>query len=220
MKDVKKYVRKPFLFLTLFTQVLLSHAQPAMATTCAPTDQGLDNLSFARYRTRLLQASGRKDVTALKKMVSPRVKIGYGSDNGWDAFVNRWNLRQSPTTSKLWKELDEALTLGGKFTDGGTRFAAPYVYHCDMQDPYQDAVVMGKNVALRQAASLSSEVLQRLTYEVVTVLDVKEPWAKVKLGNTEGYISKAFLRKGIDYRAGFTRNAQGSWQMDFFLAGD
>ncbi len=195
-------------------------ASSAVAEGCEPVDEALYNVGFARFRTQLLQISARKDVLALQQVVSPQIKMSFGDQQGWKAFVENWALDELPERSNFWEKLDETLTLGGRFMSART-FMAPYPFHCDaIKDPYTDAVVIAKNVALREAPTTDARMLGQLSFTIVQILEEQRDWALVKTSTGQrGYLAKLYLRRPIDYRAGFTQTAEG-WQMDFFVAGD
>lgn len=190
------------------------------AAGCEPVDEGLYNLGFARFRTQLLQISARKDVHALQGVVSPQIKISFGDQQGWKAFVENWALNEYPERSNFWEKLDETLTLGGRFTHPQA-FMAPYPFHCAaIKDPYTDVVVIAKNVSLREAPTTDARMLSQLSFVVVQIIEDQRDWAHIKTDTGQtGYIAKRYLRRPIDYRAGFTQTAEG-WWMDIFVAGD
>lgn len=192
----------------------------ARAAGCEPVDEALYNLGFARFRTQLLQISARKDVQALQQVVSPQIKMSFGDQQGWKAFVENWALDKNPERSNFWEKLDETLTLGGRFTNPQA-FMAPYPFHCKaIKDAYTDAVVIAKNVSLREAPTTASTLLGQLSFTIVEIIEEQRDWAQVKTDTGQtGYIAKLYLRRPIDYRAGFTQTDEG-WRMDFFVAGD
>lgn len=213
------HLTKPLgLFLVLI--IVFQPCFTVFAAGCEPIDEALSNVGFARFRTQLLQISARKDIVALQRVVSPTIKMSFGDKKGWKQFVVNWALDDHPERSNFWGKLDETLTLGGRFLEPHY-FMAPYPFHCSaIQDVYTDAIVIGKNVSLRGGPTVDSPILNQLSFVLVSIIQDQGEWTQVKTDTGQiGFISTAYLRRPIDYRAGFIQTSEG-WLMDFFAAGD
>jgi hypothetical protein len=132
----------------------------------------------------------------------------------------------------LWEELTVILGMGSVQDAGNAAFAsAPYVYNAwpDDVDPFSHAAIVGENVRVRAAPGLQGEVVATLSYAVVPLEawnvgaeagGIRSGWARIRLADGRtGFVSGAYLRSPVDYRAGFEK-VNGSWRIVFFLAGD
>ncbi len=194
-----------------------------------PVDEAAKDRSFVAFRTRLIAAAERRDSSYILSVVDARIKNGFGGDDGIGAFRRGWKL--PGRNSRFWTEFLTVIKNGGGFDDGGKMFVAPYSFSAwpaDL-DGFEYYVVFGSDVNLRKRPDLGSEVISKLSYNVVTI----EPetlsksgrseypgWRLVRtLGGQTGYVKQEFVRSPIDHRAGFEKK-RGVWKMTFFLAGD
>jgi len=196
----------------------------------APKDATL----FA-FRNNLLKAVQARDVKAVLNVLDPTVLSGFDGEEGIDAFKLRWKLNEKPEASVLWKELGEALRLGGRINKGQneTYFIAPYSYYAlpEEYDPINHGLVVGEGVNVRAKPEENAEVVQKvgriivlLHHEekpkVATIGNETFPWRKVGLPDgRSGYVWGKYVRGPNDYRVGFS-NRSGQWKMIYFVAGD
>ena len=192
-----------------------------------PSDEAPRDPGLFLARARLLQAIAERDTTALLAAVSPRIKNGFGGDDGIDEFRKRWRL-ESPD-SPLWSTLGAVLSLGGGFLSESS-FMAPYVFSefPDSLDGFEYLAVIGRGVRARAGPDRGSRVVAGLTFDVVA-RDRSRPeaedgtgqrWIPVRLrGAGRGYVAAEYLRSPIDYRAGLVQET-GKWRLAFFVAGD
>jgi hypothetical protein len=196
-------------------------------------DEADKDSSFKRFHTRLVAAVKRRDVKYVLGVLDPNIKVSFGGDGGIADFKKYWRLNRRD--SKLWEELGAVLSGGGFMSrDGGTvRFTAPFSFEGfpDDLDAFSNHVVFGKAVALREAPSTDSRVLERLSYNIVTLVGEKTvtvetgehtvpTWYFVNtLGGLSGYVSAKYIRSPIDYRAIFEKK-DGKWRLTAFVAGD
>jgi hypothetical protein len=187
------------------------------------------------FRNDLLKAVLARDVKAVLDVLDPTVLSGFDGEEGIDAFKTRWKLNGNPEASALWKELGEALRLGGKINKGQneTYFIAPYSYYAlpEEYDPIDYGLIVGEGVNVRSKPEENAEVVEKVgriivrLYEepnpkVAKIGDETFPWRKVGLpdGKT-GYVWGKFVRSPNDFRVGFS-NRSGQWKMIYFVAGD
>ncbi len=194
-----------------------------------PKDEAAKDPSFAAFRKKLIAAAERKDAKYLISIVDPNIKNGFGGQDGIANFKREWKIASK--NSRFWKEFLPVIKNGGAFDDGGRSFMAPYTFSSwpDDIDGFEYQVIFGNNVNLRDSPDPKGEVVGKLSYNVVKVEYETLPksgksehpgWLQVRtLGGLTGYVSEAFVRSHIDYRAGFSKK-RGVWKMDFFLAGD
>ena len=196
----------------------------------APKDATL----FA-FRNNLLKSVQAHDVKAVLDVLDPTVLSGFDGEEGVDAFKARWKLNDKPEASALWKELGEALRLGGKINKGQNEiyFIAPYSYFAlpEEYDPIDYGLAVGEGVNVRSKPDENAEVVQKVGRIIVRLYDEQNPkvatignetlpWRKVGLPDGKaGYIWGKFVRSPNDYRVGFS-NRSGQWKMIYFVAGD
>lgn len=156
---------------------------------------------------------------ALLSVVADDVHASLGGHVGKQDFIELWGLKQ-PRTSKVWKELGDALRLGCSMRSGVA--TAP-----SMEDQIGDRDAFETRIALpgavlRARPSDRSPAIARLEWHVLTLRGTWDggPWVRVRLDNgRSGYVRDALARSPIDYRAWFHKRG-GRWVMAGFLAGD
>ena len=218
--------------LVLLT-VLASAPAAAQVASLRPIDEATDDPAFITFRGRLLAALATRDTAAVLAAFAPDARLSFGPDPpGPDGVRRLWLGPRRAMRPTLWEALTVVLGMGSVRDDNNASFAsAPYVYNGwpDDVDPFSHAAVVGDNVRVRATPGLAGEVLASLSYAVVPVevwgaagtsSDVPDGWARIRLADGRtGYVSTAYLRSPVDYRAGFEKQA-GGWRIVFFLAGD
>jgi hypothetical protein len=220
-------------FVAVLFLAVLAAVAGAQERFVKPVDEAAKDASFLAFRTKLIAAAERRDVDYIMSIVDPRIKLGFGGEDGIANFKRQWKLASK--TSGFWKEFLAAIKNGGAFEKGRKTFMAPYTFTSwpDDIDGFEYHAIFGNNVNLREAPATDSRVVGRLSYNIVSVDNEKSVmtnaakeedrefvWYKVKtLGGKEGFVKSEFVRSHIDYRAGFTKK-RGVWKLDFFVAGD
>jgi len=210
-----------------------------------PVDEAKLDLSFLAFRTKLIAAAERKDVNFIYSILDPKIQLSFGGDSGIPRFKKMWNIQSKDT--KFWREFLPVINNGGSFdrADGKRTnvFFAPYTLNSfpDDLDGFEYSVIFGSDVNLRKEPKMNSEIVARLSYNIVkvdpdvAVLDpVPDPkeqiytgrppevffWKKVTtLGGLTGFVKEDFVRSPVDYRAGFEKK-RGVWKMVAFIEGD
>lgn len=187
-----------------------------------PVDEASKQADFLAFRQQLSSAVARHDAKALLAVVDKNIHMSFGDDNGIENFKAAWKLNKP--NSLLWKELGTVLALGGKFENRNT-FVAPYVFAVwpDDKDAFEYTAVVGKDVRVRTKPDLKSPVLTTLSYVILPLVSTVKSaanWVAVRAPNGKtGYISSAYARSSVDYRAYFEKK-NGKWKMTVFIAGD
>ena len=200
-----------------------------------PVDEGLRDSSFFLYRESLIEAIDKKDVISLLEMLDENIKATFGAPAGLPTFIDVWQLGdpEKSKSSTLWPQLKEVLENGGTFSSDGKFFTAPYIFSMfpDEYDAFDHGVISGSGVRIRSEASLNSQRVKSISYEVVEVLSrtseksetiggETHPWIHIKtLDGQEGYVFGKYFRSPLEFRAGFEKK-KGKWKMTFFVAGD
>ncbi len=216
--------------LTIFSVTLfLSVASLAQERFVKPVDEASKDPSFLAFRNKLIVAAERKDTSFLLSIVDPKIKNGFGGRDGIAYFKRDWKITSK--NSKFWAEFLPVIKNGGKFEDNGKSFTAPYTFSFwpDDVDGFEYSAIFGSNVNLRKQPDLRSDVVTRLSYNIVSVEAETLPksgkseypgWLKIRtLGGLEGFVKSEYVRSHIDYRAGFDK-IRGKWKLTFFVAGD
>jgi hypothetical protein len=196
-------------------------------TRLVPVDEAASDPAFSAFRQRLHQIIDRRDASALREVLAPRIHYSFGGgDPSPEGFFEHW----SRVSTDLWTELDEVLSLGGKFDERGgvRRFVAPYVYAAwpEAIDPFTHVAAICDETIVRAAPGDDAEATSRLDHHIVELVsddrfnDPDSSWRKIRMPDGgEGYVASECVRSEIDYRAGFER-IEGEWRMTFFVAGD
>ncbi len=198
-----------------------------------PFDEGKKDAEFVSFREKLFQAVLKKDTGFLSSIIHDNIKFSFGVENGKEEFLKAWKLDSNPSQSGFWKELETVLQLGGGFAEyRKIGFYAPYIFVLeDIEDPFEEAIIIGERVRLRDQPSGKSKITGSLSWDLVNLVQHDEyveetiggetyPWIKVKTNSGEtGFVFGKYVRSPIDFRAGFAKY-DGKWMMDLFIAGD
>ena len=226
-------MKRKLFILTILTLGLFLNMS-AQERFVKPVDEGNQDSSFSRFREKLITALKKKDKKYLLSVTDRNIKLGFGGEDGIENFKKSWKINSA--NSEVWSELLAVLQNGGTFQKKSgaknTDFCASYVFTSFPEDldAFENNVIFGNNVNLRERADLNSKVITKLSYNVVkvdyenSVKDKKNDdrvlWYKVKtLGGKEGFVSAEFVLSPIGYRACFKKR-KGVWKMTAFLAGD
>lgn len=194
-----------------------------------PVDEAPQDPSFVQFRDELRAAIAKHDTNAVIATFDPSMNFSFGGERGIDAFRAMW--KPDAPDSKLWRELDDVLSLGGSWTtEGPRRFVAPYVYANwpEASDSFENVVPVCQAVPVYAKAEASGAPMARLDYQVVKIgqddpvrKGGKDPaWREVVLPDgRSGWVESKCVRSPIDYRAAFEKK-NGAWKMVFFVAGD
>ncbi len=196
-----------------------------------PVDEGLSDPGFKEVRDKILEAIKKRDYQYLLDNTSKSIVFGSGANQGIEAFKKFWK-PESPD-SELWKELEDALLLGGRFQDegkAGKSFWAPYVFHNFPGETEETgmAVITGSDVPVRATPSSLSPVIATLSFEIVKLsqeegqpiaetIDGKSyPWIGIILPDKKsGFVYGKFIRSPSGYRAVFDK-IDGRWTLTYF----
>lgn len=226
-------MRSRSIFLPLLLAAMCSLVA-AQERYLMPVDEGAKDASFLAFRNRLIAAVEKKDVKFLLSIIDPRIKIGFGGDDGIAEFKKYWKINHKG--SRFWDEFSRVIKNGGKFDGSGKRiystFTAPYTFTSWPENVDAYHAIIGRDVNLREVPSADSKIIDRLSYNIVTLNfdesvkigtgdeDRRYEWAKVEtLGGKKGFVKGEFVRGHLDYRASFEKQ-RGVWKLIFFVAGD
>lgn len=223
-------------FLVGFILVAVAVSAFGQERFVRPVDNAKSDPSFLAFRTKLIAAAEKKDANAILAVIDPKIKNGFGGDDGIANFKKQWKI--TVKNSEFWAEFLLVIKNGGSFSKEGNvkMFVAPYTFSDwpDDIDGFEHMVIFGNNVNLREGPSTDSRVIEQLSYNIVkidpngSILDKKVmpdddgsfKWYKLStLGGKTGFVAAEFVRSSIDFRAGFEKK-RGVWKMTFFLAGD
>lgn len=215
---------------------LLIPAVEAQTLRALPIDEGANDAVFRIYRNAFLDSVVRRDIDAILGMTSERVHLSFGGHAGHADF--RENLTVSPERiseeyqheiprmrAEYWGALEDVLRMGGRFAENRTAFYAPYtdtVRPPEDYDPFSTYFITGQRVAMRDRPIRWGTLIDRLDYDIVTVLEGGEGtrYRKVRLADGRiGFVHSDYLRSQVDYRAEF-RLEDGGWKLTRFIAGD
>jgi hypothetical protein len=225
--------RKLFL-LILLTFILGISNIAAQERYLKPIDEGTQNTSFSKFRSKLISAVKNKDKKYLISILDSQIEVSFGGDNGIQDFKKFWEIDKA--NSEIWEELLLVLNNGGTFIqEKGKRteqFCAPYTFTSFPEDldAFEYNVIFGNNVRLRANPNLSSNTITKLSYNIVKIdfensvqdskSDGRFTWYKIEtLGGLKGFVSADYVRSPIAYRACFEKK-KGVWKMTAFIAGD
>ncbi|MCL6249581.1 hypothetical protein M3P36_00765 [Altererythrobacter sp. KTW20L] len=184
-------------------------------------------------------AVAARDVDAFVNLADVHVRLGFGGEDG------AANLRQSfeANDGGMWDEIATLMVMGCAVTEGGefTTITLPWYFAQDMTgDPFETMIVTGEDVAIHEAAALTSPPLATVSWEAVQLVlepgsnviefggpDDNNGWRRVRLpagggagaDPVEGYMPADALRSLVDYRL-LAHDGDGRWKISALLAGD
>lgn len=216
-------------FLIVLALAGVAHAQ---ATRLVPVDQAAQDPSFVQFRKQLIEAARRHDARFALSIVDPKIKNGFGGNDGIAEFRKFW--RPESRDSRLFDVLLDMLALGGTFSTkaGHREFCAPYVFSTFPQDvdAFENVAVIFDGAPLKAAPKATADMVAHLSYDILEVnprLSVpvngrsgKYAWYFVKRADgRKGFVEARYVRSPIDYRAYFSKQG-GRWMMRVLVAGD
>ncbi|WP_305096606.1 hypothetical protein [Croceibacterium aestuarii] len=185
----------------------------------APQDTCGDLKGADAFREDLAVAVQSRDAEAFAALAAEDVKLDFGEGSG------RAELRKRLTGKEwnLWDELDELLTLGCSANkQGGLTIPWYFDQNIDGVDPFSGMLVTGEKVPLRESPDPESAILERISWDVVTIdaLRPDDPYQQVTARDGKnGFILTSDLRSLVDYRlSAASRN--GTWRIVSLVAGD
>ena len=192
-----------------------------VAPQLLPVDEASTRPDFFSFRAGLQRAIARHDAAALMAVVHPQIKNSFGGDDGVDNFRTMWKVDEPQ--SEVWDVLGTVLALGGSFHDADT-FVAPYVFSRwpDQFDAFEHVAVIGSSVRVRSQPDTTSSPIDTVSFAILPIARERadqEGWTAVQIDKAVGYISSAYVRSPIDYRAIFRFEA-ARWRLVTFVAGD
>lgn len=194
-----------------------------------PVDEAHEDPSFLSFRLHLLEAIADRDTLFIYEHLAPDVFNSFGGDGGVEEFKEQW--KPSSPDSDLWRVLARVAGGGGTYADGAYR--APYysaAFPADEYDAFQYGAVVGERVNVRAHPDGMSEVIGRLSYDIVRVLDffphmnqsgeMPPGWVQIELEEgRRGYVADRYIGSAVGYRGQFEKR-NGRWVMTYLVAGD
>jgi hypothetical protein len=219
-----------FRYIALATLVVATAVAAAADRRLTPVDEAANDLTWLRFKTRLLGALEQRDQKALLAVVDSRIRNISGK-NGAPEFRKLW--QPHSMESPIWTELPRLLSLGGAFTkrDGGPmEFCAPYVHYKwpGSAPTNMDGAIVAKDVFLKSRPSASGSTQQILSYDLVTALDwevadenreTAQKWVKIQTGQVSGFVPAEQIRSPLEHHACFVKKG-ASWRMTAFGVGE
>jgi hypothetical protein len=186
----------------------------------APRDECADLPGATNFRQQLAAAVKAKDADALAALAAPDVRLDFGNTSGTGEL--REKLLQSDWS--LWDELVPILSMGCATNDqGGITLPWYAAQPLDGLDPDTGMIVIAEKVPLYQSPDAKSPVLDRLSWDGVTLLgglQPEDPFQKVKAADGKvGFVATDKLRSLLDYRL-IASSRDGKWSFTSLIAGD
>ncbi|AKD02194.1 hypothetical protein POKO110462_20805 [Pontibacter korlensis] len=197
----------------------------------APDQPNADS-ELAAYLQKLQQAVKAHSTGELKELLSPDIRTGFDGSGGWSSFTKQWNPEDAH--SEVWLLLEHMTRLGGDYPVENNQdlYALPYVYSSwpDSLDAFTHIAVTNPSTILRQepaanapaACTLSQVILKADPNKSYPLDKQQKEWWHVQTadGELQGYLYHTDVYSPVGYRAIFSKNKQGQWQMTALVAGD
>ncbi len=161
------------------------------------------------------------------RLIHDDTKISFGGSIGPSDFIEWWH--PEDPNSKLWKELETILRVGGGFSSDGA-FVAPYVSAAQWPekfDEFEYSTITAKNVPCYPTPDLTSKPIRTLSFDFVRTLINDSNFAEFKrlqplgwrqielLDGKVGYVRSKYVRSGVDQRIYFSKGSDGKWSNCF-----
>lgn len=194
-----------------------------------PRDEAAGDVSWTRFRDRLLSAVQQRDRKFVLGIVDRNVRNGLERPRGMEEFIRQWE--PEAEDSPLWRELTRALHLAAawyRHEQMPRSLCAPYVLPQWPQDidPHTYGAITARQTEVRTAPSGNAEVQVALGHVIVPVsdwevadrdADVKQKWVRIRVRDRDGYIPEEHIRSPIEHLACF-RKGESGWRLTSFLA--
>ena len=194
-----------------------------------PRDEAAGDVSWTRFRDRLLTAVQQRDRKFVLGNVDRNVRNGLERPRGMEEFIRQWE--PEADDSPLWRELTRALHLAAawyRHDQMPRSLCAPYVLPQWPQDidPHTYGAITARQTDVRTAPSGNAEVQLALGHVIVPVsdwevadrdADVKQKWVKIRVRDRDGYIPEEHIRSPIEHLVCF-RKGESGWRLTSFLA--
>ncbi|MBN2260839.1 MAG: WG repeat-containing protein [Clostridiales bacterium] len=190
-------------------------------------DESEKDESLNEFITYFKQIIIDKDSEKLIDVIYDNIKFSFRLDSGKDSFIKYWKLDIDPENSKIWKELSDAIELGGVLqSEKQYIFPSIFVTFPSKYDPFTYGVIINQNTVVRKSTEKNSEIIKTVDNIIVMVLYYQPIKAEsgnyIKIGlpdGTRGYVLENEVRAPIDYR-GFFEKTNDTWKLTLFIAGD
>ena len=187
-----------------------------------PIDECSANKSFAAFLRHFDAAVASRNAQALLRLVSPKVAVGFGGDDGIQPFKREWKLAAG-TKSPIWAELKAMRSLGCARMTDGSMVMPRLASHLPEAESFPGPMApVRAPVALRSGPSPSAPVRAQLQWDVLYAEPEENPgdWHKVRTAaGLEGFVRDADVRGAMDLRIYFGR-VKGQWMITYLVAGD
>lgn len=201
----------------------VSSAKAYPTAVLQPVDEASREATFPSFREKLRAAVEKKDAEYLKSILAKDIAFSLnGGTDGADGFLRTWNLKKLPERSKLWPILADILAHGGKFNEALTSFEAPYWWAAWPKefDSIEYVAVIEKEVEVRGKPSANSQLLEKVSYQILRKVAGQKEWAEVVMPNGHrAFVENKFLRSPVGYRARFEKFGN-SWKLSTFILGN
>jgi hypothetical protein len=213
-----------------FALLSVSTACLAQEAKLLPVDEGAADVTWPRFKARLLDALMRHDQQFILGIVDRKIRNMSGPD-GAAEFRKLWEPQSA--ASPLWVELPKLLLLGGVFVKRDknvVEFCAPYVYYKWPDSAGIDAsgAIIARETLVKARPAANSATLLTLSYDLVEVADWEvandgkdnpQKWIKLKTKAGEGYVPEEHVRSPLEYRACFAKSG-ARWRMTGLEVGE
>jgi hypothetical protein len=178
-----------------------------------PIDDTHKDRFFVGFVKQLKAAVGKRDVKALRKLISDDVIVADKPEKkGWKEFQAKWN--PADPKSPLWSALEDMLDVG--FVQEHPQiYLSPYFVwkFPDQLNPARFWVVTWGDEPLREKPDPRSREIRRLQFEVVERKTEQDRWVEVETNDsTRGWVAKASVKDPTQARAQFSFE-KGQWLM-------
>jgi hypothetical protein len=193
---------------------------PRQKGPSAPRDDCAEVPGATEFRTALAAAVLARDADAVAALALPGVKLGFGGDDGRDRLRSRLGEHEGA----LFREIEALLRLGCA-ADAEGRITMPWYFAQDYGDvdSYTAMLVTGVDVPLHATADPTSAVKQRLSWDIVSLVEglaPARPFQQVTTSaGTQGFMPTDRLRSMLDYRLLAVQQG-GQWRISALVAGD
>jgi hypothetical protein len=223
---MKRSVILAFAGLLAVQPALAGHTVPPNRPGAyAPRDTCVKTPAARIFKARLHSAITRRDARALAELAANDVQLDFGGGGGKALLRSQLTGAEGPA---LWRELEEAVSLGCAMDAGGMVFPWLFAQNLGDVDPFEALVTTGPAVPLYARANIRSAPIARLNWQMVTIQEGdlgpdadKHLMRRVSVINSslEGYVPSDKLRSVIAHRL-IVRRQGGRWEIISFVAGD
>ncbi len=191
-----------------------------------PIDESANHPELLTFINELKHAVDIQDTSYIYSILSDSIHLSFGGHFGINDFKDMWHIENQ--YSGFWDKFEEAICLGGFFSDDSSNYTFPYMFtHVPSgYSPYD--IVVGTSDSTRVFYHRNeSTVFDTASFTIFELIHSEnsyeangETFLPIKITEDKfAYVASSEVRSPNSYR-GSVKEKGGEWELVFWIAGD